>query len=213
MAGIAIIGNGGTVAEVESASRAIRTVPRYVDPGALGSYSLGMTSGAMAVALAANSPVFSFRWGNANIAVVRKVWFTMTFGIGFAAGASVINLIVARSFSASDTGGTGATLTTNNCKLRTNMGTTLLTDARIATTGTLTAGTRTLDAQPISAMGWNTGTTSTTYEFPLFEANMGAGEYPLVLAQNEGFVITGNVAGTGTWTFGVRVAWDELSAF
>ena len=45
-------GNGGTVAEVESATRAMRTALRPIDIGSLGSYRKAMTSGTIAAGLA-----------------------------------------------------------------------------------------------------------------------------------------------------------------
>jgi len=49
-------------------------------------------------------------------------------------------------------------------------------------------------------------------QFDLFHANPG-GESPLVFAQNEGFVVRATVPATGTWQFGVTVAWTEVTAY
>ena len=46
----------------------------------------------------------------------------------------------------------------------------------------------------------------------LFHADPGS-ESPLVLAQNEGFVIRATVPATGTWQFGCTVTWTELTAY
>jgi hypothetical protein len=40
-----------------------------------------------------------------------------------------------------------------------------------------------------------------------------SGEWPLVLAQNEGFIIRATVPATGTWDFAVTMEWSEVSAF
>jgi len=37
--------------------------------------------------------------------------------------------------------------------------------------------------------------------------------HPGVLTENEGFVIEGTVPATGTWTFTIKVDWEELAAY
>lgn len=221
MSGIQIVGNTNntTAVEVETNTNALRTVVRPDDYGSLGIYHQGANNGttAMAAALAAASPIFSFRWGNAsNIAVVKRVLFEMgSGGTGFAAGSAQFNMFAARSFTASDTGGTSILPATNGNKLRTSMGTTLLTDLRISATATLTAGTRTLDTNPLASITVPISATASTQFVPvkstLFDQRVA--EYPLVLAQNEGFVIQATVPGTGTWFFGVQITWEELASY
>lgn len=211
--------SGATAAnilEVEANSKAARFTPKPVDWGSLGIYSLGATSGTMAAALAANSPVFSFRWGNAsNLAVVKKILLSAgNTATAFTAGICIFQLFIARSFTIADTGGTSVLPSGASNKLRASMGTTLLSDARISSTATLTAGTRTLDAQPVGAIGVSEPATAGTpilQPQPLFIAL--AGDYPIVLAQNEGFVIQATVPATGTWTFSVQVQWEELASY
>jgi hypothetical protein len=112
---------------------------------------------------------------------------------------ATFNLIAARSFTASDTGGVSILPSGNQNKLRTSgMGTTLLTDARISQTATLSAGTRTKDAQgPRLDRGWRAQHggchgRQILLPYPIFDQR--PGEHPLVLAQNEGFVIRGHGA-------------------
>jgi hypothetical protein len=95
------------------------------------------------------------------------------------------------------------------------MGTTLLGASRIASTAALTAGTKTLDTQPIGqySAAFGTGTSIQWIpQFDLFHIDPG-GEAPLVLATNEGFVIRATVPATGTWQFGVTVCWAEVTAY
>ena len=215
--GIAVIGNGGTVADVQAANRAVNVCVFPQDPLTLGYYSMSMNNGTtvMTAGLAANSPIWSFRWGNANLAIVKGVYLSVSEGLAaFTTGRGNFDLFVARSFSASDTLGTAATLTGNNGKLRTSFGTTLLTDMRISNTVSLTAGTRTLDTMPVGnaqvsnkVIETNSGTNMILWQ------RDGSDGYPLVLAQNEGLVIQASVAGTGTWFFEVRVEWMEAAAF
>lgn len=201
---------------------------------ALGFYSWqGITGGY--TGLAANTPLWSMRWGDATrLGILLRVE-VMVFTSTAATVASITErqLILARGFTASDTGGTSATLTGNNQKMRTSMGTSLLTNLQIG--APLTAGTRTLDAAPISStMGWsallNTGTTiggfggvstvtATTSavagggQFQKLWDAINGQEYPIVFAQNEGAVIRiGAVQPTtAVQQTLVRVVWAEAN--
>jgi hypothetical protein len=182
------------------------------EPGVLGLYTIGVTSGLIAATLAASSPLFSFRWGNtSNLCIPDfiSVGVTVT-GVITTAVSMPLELIIARSFTASDSGGTAVTLTTNNAKYRTSFQTSLVTDARIATTGTLTAGTRTLDAQAEAVLPHATGlpiavslAATTLYNRTSL--------FPIVLNQDEGFIIRNQSAGpaTGTFTLHVQMRWFE----
>lgn len=185
-------------------------------PGALGSYSIAAESGLIAATLAADSTLFSFRWGDAaNYAVLDYVSVSVAVSAAITTGvATGLELIPARAFTASDSGGTGLTLTTNNAKLKTNFSTTLATDIRIATTGALTAGTRTLDAQPIGTVIYGTGTTAgTTLLAGTILFDRATNTYPYVMNQDEGFVINNPITGPATGSFIVSVIarWIEMS--
>jgi hypothetical protein len=216
---IQVQGNTGVVAEVDGTSyRAMRATLRPIDPGALGAYRIAQISGTMAAGLAANSEIFQFRWADATrLCVVTSVVFDGLSGsaTAFAAGFGRIDMTVARSWTADGSGGTAATLTGNNGKQRTSMGTTLLGASRIASTAALTAGTKTLDTQAVGQYSAAFGTGTSVQWIPqvdLFHADPG-GESPLILAQNEGFVVRATVPATGTWQFGVTVVWTELTAY
>lgn len=216
---IQVQGTGGIVAEVDGTNyRAVRTTLRPIDYGALGSYRLSLLSGTMAAGLAANSEVFQFRWSDATrLCVVTSIIWDGLSGsaTAFAAGLGKVDVLVARSWTADGAGGTAATLTGNNQKQRTSMGTTLLGAARISSTAALTVGTKTLDAQAIAQYSATFGTATSTQWIPmidLFHADAGT-ESPLIFAQNEGFVVRATVPATGTWQFGVTVTWSELAAY
>lgn len=220
MAGAQIVGNvnSTTAAEVEVNTKALRTVIRPNDFGSLGMYSVGSTNGAtvMAAGLAANSPIYSFRWGDATrFALIKKVIISAGGVVGFAAGVVVFNLFIARSFSVADTGGTSILPTGSSNKLKTTgMGTTLLSDLRTSATATLTAGTRTKDGQAASSIAVSVPVTAGNpiiAPSALWQAQ--AGDFPIVFAQNEGFVIEATVPATGTWSFGVQTVWEELTAY
>lgn len=216
---IQVQGFDGTVAAVDGTNyRALRTTLRPIDYGALGTYRLSLLSGTMAAGLAANSEVFQFRWSDATrLCVITSIIWDGLSGsaTAFAAGFGKVDVLVARSWTADGAGGSAATITGNNQKIRTSMGTTLLGAARISSTAALTAGTKTLDSHAIAQYSAAFGTATSTQWIPmvdLFHADAGS-ESPLILAQNEGFVIRATVPATGTWQFGCTVAWTEVTAF
>lgn len=190
-------------------------IPLY--PQLLGSYAKALSTGTMAAGLAGAAPIFSLRYGGPGFAVVKRVTISAgNAGTGFAAGVSNFNLFAARAFTASDTGGTAGTLTGDNGKLRTSFATTRMSDIRVSSTATLTAGTRTLDTDPLG--GFVVGTPVTANAAlanpgALMLDPKNAGDMPLVLATNEGFVIQATVPATGTWSATVFVEWDEYNAY
>lgn len=224
---IQIQGNGGVVAEVDGTTfRALRVTNRPINYGSLGYYRVGAISGTIAAALAANSEVFQWRWPDAsNLGLVYKC--QISAGANAAATAAAITgfrMTAARAWTVAGSGGTRLTMTGNNAKLRTSMGTTLTNDIGIASTGALTAGTKTLDATDISAVSIGIGTGAITAVVSmnllnnvngiLFDA-AGEGFHPLVCAQNEGFVVrTGVIFPAGmTWQMAANCVWAEAAAF
>lgn len=222
--GIQIIGNGGTVAEVDGTSfRAQRITPRPLDYGTLGHYAYGGLTGILPAALGANSEIFQFRWADATrFAIIRRIFVsasvTTTF---FAAGVPVqMDLIKSTTWTVAGTGGTGLTPAAT-LKRRTSMGSTLVAsgDMRIATTAALGAGTKTLEALSMASIlagGPITASLNGTIfaAVPLYEADVSDGDHPLVLAQNEGFSIRSvAVPATGTWQVAFRLSWAEVAAY
>lgn len=187
------------------------------NPGGTGGYfQMGLSSNTMAAGLTSASPVFSFRYTGSLVCCVRRVRVSLGDLVGFTAGFLNFNMFVARAFTASDSSGTAATLTGNNGKLRTSFSNaTGVGDFRISSTAALSAGTRTLDAQQCAQLALSAITTAgqpmTNNAPDLFYKQ--PGEYPLGLANNEGFVIQATVPATGTWQIGVDVSWDELASF
>jgi hypothetical protein len=212
---IILQGNSGTAAEVEANSRAIRVVGRGIDPGSLGCYRLSVRTGLMAAGLAANAEVFQFRWTDATrLAIVERISFD---GLGsvtaFAAGVASLYATAARAWTVDGSGGTAVTMSTNNQKQRTSMGTSLVGAIRIASTAALTAGTKTLDAQDFGqAVGGLTATAGAGLSPQSMQDVLGLG-FPLVLASNEGFVIRATVPATGTWTAGFTIHWTEVTSY
>jgi hypothetical protein len=224
---IQVQGNSGVIAEVDGTGfRALRVTSRPIEYGALGFYQASAVSGTMAAALAANAELFQHRWPDAT-RLQCPYFVSMSAGANVAATAAALaafHLTQARSWTAAGTGGTRFTMTGNNGKLRTSMGTSLVNDIGIATTAGLNAGTKVLDTQNTTsvAIGIGTGAITTAVNLqlidprtPMYDASA-AGAHPMVHAQNEGYVLrSGSNAfpAAMTWHFGVTAAWAEVAAF
>lgn len=199
-----------------------------------GSYRLVCSTGAVTVIAARTATaghLLSFRWSSAVAnGFIRYVGvkFTLTTAYGTPQETGC-DLIMARSYSASHTGATavdtGSTVM-NTGKLMTSVNTSLMGTAglvRVGDTGALTAGTQTLDANPIGILSDWSGTIGDTV--PRSTSGVGSGfgtlwdargkdDPPLILAQNEGFVIRNLIlmgaTGVGRWDFCIE--WDEGNA-
>lgn len=219
-------GTSGVLTEVgAAAAKGLHVISKPQDVGALGFYRFAGVTGAIAAGMAANGELLQFRWTDATrFAVIHRIRVTgMRATTAFAAGTIDLKATIARAFTASGTGGTPLTLTGENQQLRTSFGASLVGDLRIATTAALGAGTKTLDTQDIgfiathSSAGVGAATPIIGSIFlpiyDLFWADVGSGEHPIVLAQNEGFVVRGTVPGTGVWNLGIEIGWAEVAAF
>jgi hypothetical protein len=185
-----------------------------LDYGSGGCFHHTVRSGVMAAGLTANAPILAFLNPSATmLAAIRRAKLTAwSLGTGFAAGMTAFEMYVARTFTTLDSGGVATSLTTPQTKLRTSMGASVCS-IQHSSTATLTAGTRTLDTGPVEAINVTTPTTTfTNLVAPpgnvLF--NKAQGEHPLLLAQNEGFVIQASVPSVGTWSWAITLEWDEV---
>lgn len=217
---IQIQGNGGVVADVGgSGFRAVKVQAMPVEHGSLGQYRLATTVGLLATQ-AANGTLFSFRWGDATrLAIIMMIRLQcLQTAAATAAIFPRFEVFAARSFTASDSAGSALTLTGNSFKKRTGMGTTLVTDIRKSSaTAGLTVGTRTLDGDPILQLP--TIQTATNPDPSIrsvaFDATDG-NDHPLVLAQNEGFIVRGPstiFGAAGTADLVVECAWAEVASY
>jgi hypothetical protein len=83
----------------------------------------------------------------------------------------------------------------------------------IANTGANTAGTRTLDTQAMAfTQGSSTALATTMLNNPLYQHQ--TGDYPIILAANEGFIINNvtTMGAAGVINLTVNVEWFELAA-
>lgn len=188
--------------------------------GALGAYSVAAVTGTIGASLAGDSTLFALRWGDATrLMHVRSLQVSGQHVVAAAAVAQYdLSLYVARSFTVADTGGTAITLTGSNQKRRTSHGSSLVSDMRIATTGTLTAGTRTLDALPIGRVQGQLQAAIGARIFdnaPVQLLALDPMQHPIILAANEGLVIRNPIAGpaTATYVIMVQIDWMELAAY
>ncbi len=191
------------------------SVPYPIDYGIGGCFQFASKSGAMAAGLAASAPIFGFRWTSSTLyAILQRLRITAwSTGTGFTAGLATFDLFKASSWTVADTGGTTESLVSPNAKLRASMAASSVAEIRRSTTATLTAGTRTLDAQPSAsitkAVSNAVNTLFVDHADLFYKPNA---EHPLLLTQNEGFVIQATVPATGTWAFTIHPEWAEVSA-
>lgn len=209
-------------AQVDKTHAGLRTSIRPIEKGVGGSYSVALVSGVMAAGLAAGAPIFAFRWTSASLnALIKRVRLTAgTDATAFAQGSAIFDLIRAQGFTAQDTGGAVISIAGKSGARSTRYPASQIQIAASATgniavagTATLTAGTRTLDNNPLSVLVGSVG--AVPANFPLSSNGLlidpsEAGHEPLECQASEGFVIRATVPGTGTWKFGVEVEYDEI---
>lgn len=235
MAGLQVQGAGGSVVEVGAfAAKGLHSIAKPQDYGALGHYRAVLTTGTIAAGMAANGELVQMRWVDATrfclIYDVELLEFR-NITTAFAAGPWSFNVTRATAWSADGTGGGAVSVADPQLQLRAAaMGASLFsTGFRLATTAALGAGTKTLDTLPMGACFGNVGSTPAIAQMyvpagspvtgyggdgvKMIKPDVGSGEHPIVLAQNEGIAVRGNVPGTGTWIATFLVKWAEVAAF
>jgi len=236
MAGIQIQGAGGSVVEAGAfAAKPLHTVAKPQDYGALGHYRAVLTTGTIAAGMGAAGELVQMRWVDATrFCIIQQVNVLEFRNIttAFAAGPYNFNVIRSTAWSADGTGGGAVALADPQCQVRAaTMGASLFsTGFRLATTAALGAGTKTFDTLPMGACFGNVGSTPAIAQMyipgggipvsgyggpgvELLAPDIGGGEHPIVLAQNEGISIRATVPATGTWIASFLVKWAEVAAF
>ena len=217
--------SGTSLLTVDPTLTSARVATRPIEQ--LGTYSIGAFTGAL-TGVTSSASIFSFRFvagtvgTGAQLAILQKITLNFVLTTGFTAAQQLnYGAYVARSFTGADTGGTTVTMTGNSQKNRTNMPTSQMGTAGgilISTTGALTAGTRTLDGQAFAVTnGWAGTTLATTGSQVLQQVVMYenvANEYPIIMANNEGFVINNitSMGATGVITVAIGVEWTESAS-
>jgi hypothetical protein len=220
---IQIQGTLGSIIEVDGPNtRCLRVVARPTDYGWMGQYCVSLQSGTMASGLAAGSEVFQLRWtATPSLAVIWGVSIDGMAGgtASFSAGPGLFMLSVARSWTVDGSGGTQAVLTGNNQTMRSSMAPSLMGGVRISSTGALSAGTKTYDAQGLGGSYFAvSATASTNYIsqvglYGSMSLEEGGNCSPIILSQYEGVGIAATVPGSATWRFGATVLWSEVDAY
>lgn len=228
-------GVSGQLADVGMGA-SVLWLPQHVAAGPLpvgtgGGYRLSATSGTMAASLAANSEIFQLRYVTAasrkalihGISVSAAVLTLPAVSTTVAVGPFTFRAAIARAWTADGSGGTALGLTGNNQKLRTTHATSEVSTSRIASTGALTAGTKTIDGNDIGSV-----TSSLVFATAAGAASgvlvpktnlmgdfAGSLAFPVVLDHQEGIIVRIGAAfpGTMTWAFTIDVAWSEVQSF
>lgn len=205
-------GFSGVVPEVDTTFRANRVSLRPAE--LIGYYSVSGASGAL-TGVAAAGPVFSFRNTGSNLILVRRITmgFVVTTAFTTAQGLDY-QLFRANSFTASDSGGTSLFVAGQNKHRNSFTNITSAPDIRIASTAALTAGTRTLETNGMGIAGGSASAVGAAMS-PADILEQDAGDYPLVLAQNEGFIIANGIAmgAAGVIRLQVSVEYAETASY
>jgi len=189
--------------------------------GSLGHYQVARRF-ALINAQAANAILVAFRNTSANPAVLMRLrMFLLQTTAPTAAIEVRLSATAARSYSASDaTNSTALTLTGNNAKKRSTMGTSGVEIRETTVAAGATGGTKTLDADKFATLAmWETAVVPTAGPVPdaLYEykPSLGDGGHPFVFANNEGFIVM-NDAVLGAAAAGIlyyEIDWAEVAAF
>ena len=206
---------GNTVANIQEVDATFKAARISIRPAEVINWnSQGGVSGLL-TGVAAAGPVWSMRNTGSNLLMVRRitVGFITTTAFTTAQGL-YYNLIKANGFTASDSGGTALYTAGQNKHRASFTNITSAPDIRISTTAALTAGTRTLESQPIgSVCGSSTAVGTSMPATNIFSHD--AGDYPIILAQNEGIIITNGIAmgAAGVINLMVGVEYAEVTAY
>ena len=184
-----------------------------------GRYRLSLVSGLLTAVAADNGAgagiLAAFRNSSAaKTILVDKVIAQATMVTDFTTQQRIgLLLKIARAFTANYTGGSAPSLAGNAAKKRTSDPATILGDARIGTTGALGGGTATLDVSPMAAADQGAPADGVAVaNLPIELVFNGNDDGPIILAQNEGLVLTNEVlmGAAGTMGLNVTFEWREI---
>jgi hypothetical protein len=226
----------GVDAIIDALRGALRSSNSPIDHSDLGGSLLGFyratfITGA-SVSIGAGGILAYLRWSDlSRLLVLMRVSASVAIsGAITAVTVADLGVYISRGSSAAGSGGNALTLTTNNAKMRSNMGTTLVTDARVGTTGALTRPTGgTADSNPIAASAFPllfpvsaTGTATlgavgmATPVQDLYKWDVNA-SHPVVLSPSAGETVEVQeiTAGptTGSLKWYITMEWCELAYF
>jgi hypothetical protein len=184
-----------------------------------GHYYLNATTGAIS-AIAASGQIFAMRWNDpTKIFVLLRVTASAVC-TAFSTGTGAdLEAIRASSYTANGSGGTAITPSTLSQMSRTSaMPQSSFNgygEIRISTTAALTPGTQTLDTAGFGACQiGSTGAGGGAGPLDLYNM-VSMPQYPIILNNNQGFVVRAVTAvpSSNTFRYSVNVIWMEVAAY
>ena len=182
-----------------------------------GRYHLAEFTGLM-TGIAANGEIFQARWTDStHLALIKYLRISYSVITGFTAAQELaFRADMVTGWSADGSGGTSITPGSTNLKRRISYPTSKFGSLRIATTGALTAGTKTINTQAIAAAVRKTMAAAATVQDSDFtvEVNFDFEGGPIILAQNEGLIVRNVIAmgAAGTIRGMISIRWEEALA-
>lgn len=184
----------------------------FINTDHMDAHQAAAVTGLMAAGAGAASEIYQFRWtSTTHKAIVTRVNLSAAAaGTAFAAGTATFTLTPARGWTTAGTGGGTVTLTGDNAQKHVLMTAARVQEIRVATTAALGAGTKTLDAALMSAMLAGVPAVAGQQLVASYDLIQPSPTYPLILSEEEGFVVRATVPATGTWTAAIVVEWYEI---
>jgi hypothetical protein len=217
-------GVSGEVADVGlAASKPLHTVVKPLPYGNLGHYRIGRRLAPFATTLAGNLWTFRNPTASGILCIVKRVRLrVLQVGAPTAAIEDQFLLKVARAYTVADaTGSASIAPATNMQELRTSMGAAVAQVREASVAAGASGGTKTLDTDGIItgsawvaaalASGLGNGPIDVFDYYP----NVADGEHPLVLAADEGFIISNanNFGAASGIVLHVEMNWAEVTLY
>lgn len=183
-----------------------------------GHYFLNATTGAIS-AVAAAGQIFAVRWNDPSKVMLLEKLTVSSVCTAFSTGTGAdLEAVRASSYTANASGGTAITPSTTSqmARLSSMAPSSFNTygELRVSTTLALTAGTQTLDTAGFGAVQLG-ATAAGGGAGPADLYNRATGQHPIVVANNQGFVIRAATAvpSSNSFRYSVTMSWIELAAY
>lgn len=205
------------IAYVDNSLKALRTSEYPIQ--STGAYSLCARTGALTAVASGTATlghIFAFRnLNDTPFAIISRIRVEARTIAGFTA-AQEISFACFRltGYSGNHSGGSPISFLAPAAKRRTDDPDPIVSTARIATTGELTAGTHTLDTLPFLQDSYSELAAAATVPKGRFDMERIwlPHEKPFILSHNEGFIVRNEIllGGGGTVKVNVYVDWSEV---
>lgn len=184
---------GAQSGNIVEADPTFKTVRSTVYPEeCLGWYSISGQTGAMST-VSVNGTLFSLKNTGPNILIVHRMWIAAIITTGFTTAQILqYRLLRANQFTGSDSGGTLLTVVGQNKYRSSNLNIQSPPDIRLSSTTVLTSGTKTVESTVMAQASFVGQTSPTTYS-PQYLIQHDYGDYPVILAMNEGLVLQNSI--------------------